>query len=336
MANNDTLGGLHYEMMKRCYNPKSIMFQNYGAKGIEVCPEWHDRGAFKKWALDNGFKKGLRLKRINPSLGYSPDNCCFSEKTIQQVKPRKELPAYLKAKAEKEDRDRVRESFGVPKKFSSLPIYKIYRGMVRRSSGKPINGTSGKFLKKYYIDKNIGLCDEWKGRIGFYRFYAWSIKNGYRRELSIDRIDNSMGYSPDNCRWVTMKAQERNKDNNVRYDYHGKKLLLIEICEKENISYDALKYRVTKRGQDIDYAISEIRKNKARKDQLNDPFHNPIGCKIKMLRAKTGLTQAEFSEKYNIRIDIIRKWERGCSVPNEDLLKQIEKSISDEYGISNI
>ena len=37
------------------------------------------------------------------------------------------------------------------------------------------------------------------------------MENGYSNKLSIDRIDNEKGYSPDNCRWVTMKEQIENR-----------------------------------------------------------------------------------------------------------------------------
>ena len=49
MADLNSIGGLHYEMMRRCYNPQSIAFKSYGAKGIKVCEEWHDRDNFRKW-----------------------------------------------------------------------------------------------------------------------------------------------------------------------------------------------------------------------------------------------------------------------------------------------
>lgn len=48
MANLNSIGGLHYEMMRRCYNSKCIAFKDYGEKGIKVCDEWHDREVFKK------------------------------------------------------------------------------------------------------------------------------------------------------------------------------------------------------------------------------------------------------------------------------------------------
>mgnify|MGYP003311752170 CR=1 FL=1 len=53
MANLESIGGLHYEMMKRCYNENSVAFKSYGRKGIKVCEEWHDREVFRKWALEN-------------------------------------------------------------------------------------------------------------------------------------------------------------------------------------------------------------------------------------------------------------------------------------------
>ena len=56
---------------------KSVAYKDYGAKGITVCNEWHDRDNFRKWAIDNGYVKGLRLERIDTKKGYSPGNCRF-------------------------------------------------------------------------------------------------------------------------------------------------------------------------------------------------------------------------------------------------------------------
>lgn len=63
-----------------------------------------------------------------------------------------------------------------------------------------------------YGGRGIGVCDEW---MEFRPFFDWAIANGYKLGLSIDRIDNDRGYSPDNCRWVTRKAQQKNKRNSV-------------------------------------------------------------------------------------------------------------------------
>ena len=69
MASLNNIGGLHYEMMKRCYNEKSVAFKDYGAKGIVVCEEWHDRDVFRKWCIENGYIKGMRLERVDCSKG---------------------------------------------------------------------------------------------------------------------------------------------------------------------------------------------------------------------------------------------------------------------------
>lgn len=61
-----------------------------------------------------------------------------------------------------------------------------------------------------YGGKGIKVYEEW--RDSFIAFYQWSIENGYDKDLSIDRIDNSKGYFPDNCRWATKKEQQNNRD----------------------------------------------------------------------------------------------------------------------------
>lgn len=62
---------------------------------------------------------------------------------------------------------------------------------------------------KYYGAKKIMVCEEWFNSMQ--AFYDWSLQNGYKNNLTIDRIDNDKGYYPDNCRWVSLKEQSRNK-----------------------------------------------------------------------------------------------------------------------------
>jgi hypothetical protein len=60
-----------------------------------------------------------------------------------------------------------------------------------------------------YGGRGLTICDEWRNC--FSAFACWAFKNGYKPGLSIDRIDNSKGYSPDNCRWATRTQQLQNK-----------------------------------------------------------------------------------------------------------------------------
>ena len=68
---------------------------------------------------------------------------------------------------------------------------------------------------KNYGGRGITVCDEWRDNYPCFR--EWALKNGYRQGLTIDRINNDEGYSPENCRWATYKEQERNRRGNRKY-----------------------------------------------------------------------------------------------------------------------
>lgn len=62
---------------------------------------------------------------------------------------------------------------------------------------------------KYYGAKGVAICGEWLH--DFQAFYDWAMANGYRDDLTIDRINVYGNYEPTNCRWVTIAEQQRNK-----------------------------------------------------------------------------------------------------------------------------
>lgn len=66
---------------------------------------------------------------------------------------------------------------------------------------------------KYHAGKGISICKEWlESKITFFK---WSMENGYDDTKTIDRIDASKNYSPENCRWVSMQVQAQNNSSTV-------------------------------------------------------------------------------------------------------------------------
>ena len=100
------------------------------------------------------------------------------------------------------------------------------------------------YLFQHYGGKGIKVCDDWLGDDGFINFYNWSLANGCSGNLSIDRIDNSKNYSPDNCRWVTMKEQQNNRTNNRMITVNGETHTIAEWSRINKIKYATIQNRL--------------------------------------------------------------------------------------------
>lgn len=93
---------------------------------------------------------------------------------------------------------------------STHPLYQGYRGMVSRTT----NPNNIGFSK--YGGNGRDLCPEWADPItGFWKFVE-DMGPKPSPEYSVDRIDNSLGYFPENCRWADKTVQQFNKDNPTR------------------------------------------------------------------------------------------------------------------------
>ena len=245
MANENYIGGIHYEIMRRCYNPDSITYKYFGAIGIKVCDEWHDREVFRAWAKENGFKKGLKLCRKDNTKDYTPDNCYFAEGLKAKHGKNEAIKKHIKENKIK------KASLGLLR-YTDSPLYKTYYAMHTRCE-KPNH-----MNYKNYGARGITVCDEWSGKDGFINFHKWAMGNGWRPGLTLDRIDNYKSYCPDNCHFTTQKEQIRNRRNTKLYDYKGFKLMASEIAEIEKIKPNMLSYRLNK-GMEVSEAIRQCK-----------------------------------------------------------------------------
>lgn len=117
-----------------------------------------------------------------------------------------------------------------------------------------------------YAKKGVSVCDDW---FDYTAFKSWALENGYSEGLSIDRIDNSGNYEPDNCRWVTVAGQANNKSNNHLLTHDGKTMTLAEWAKESGINYSTLRSRVNRQGLSMDKALC---KNTGTRDSATGRF----------------------------------------------------------------
>lgn len=145
----------------------------------------------------------------------------------------------------KKEQDRINLVANHRHKLSGTRIYREWQGMKRRClkpNDKAYNNYGG---------RSITICDEWLDKPD--KFFEWAFQNGYRDDLTIDRIDVNGNYEPSNCRWADIKTQCRNRRSNVYIDYKGKKITLIELSEITKLPYHTLSRRYHKgdRGDEL-------------------------------------------------------------------------------------
>lgn len=73
---------------------------------------------------------------------------------------------------------------------------------------------------------------------------------------TLDRIENSKGYEPDNCRWATMKEQQNNRTNNRILEYAGKHMTAAQWAEAIGIHVNTLSQRINRLGWSIERALT--------------------------------------------------------------------------------
>lgn len=104
-----------------------------------------------------------------------------------------------------------------------------------------------------YGGRGISVCEEWHD---FANFMQWAERTGYREDLTLDRIDVNEGYNPVNCRWITMREQNRNKHNNINITYHGVTRCLSDWAATLGINMKTLWHRIFRYHWDVERAFT--------------------------------------------------------------------------------
>lgn len=112
-----------------------------------------------------------------------------------------------------------------------------------------------------YGKRGIYICDEW---LIWDNFYEWSMRNGYEKGLSIDRINNDGIYEPLNCRWTTSKEQVNNRNITLRFTINGETKLLTEWCNEKELKYSKIRARINDLNWSPEEALEFIPRNKSK------------------------------------------------------------------------
>lgn len=126
-------------------------------------------------------------------------------------------------------------------------LYKVFYGMKDRC----YNPKNRKY--KDYGGRGITICDEWL--CDFSVFYSWAVSNGYKVGLSIDRIDNDMGYSPNNCRWTGVGEQNSNKRDNHIITFQGETKTVSQWAEQLGVNSSVIYTRI-RRGWEVEKVLT--------------------------------------------------------------------------------
>lgn len=131
--------------------------------------------------------------------------------------------------------------------MSHTRIYRCWASMIYRCEN-PKN-------KNYhqYGGKGIKICDEWHD---FLSFMVWADKNGYKDNLTIDRIDHFGNYEPNNCRWITITDQQQNKSTTHYLTYNGETHSIGDWARKTGIDAKLILSRIV-RGRTVEQALTD-------------------------------------------------------------------------------
>lgn len=137
--------------------------------------------------------------------------------------------------------------------FSTTRLHRIYTGIKTRCYNKKSKDY------KNYGGRGIVVYKEWLENPLAFR--DWALSNGYKENLSIDRIDVNGNYEPSNCRWSTVKQQGNNRRSNLLITWNGETKTAAEWCAEKGWNRHIIPERLRK-GWSLEKAMTTPRRTR--------------------------------------------------------------------------
>ena len=133
-------------------------------------------------------------------------------------------------------------------------LYGVWAGIKERC-----NNPNSKFYP-LYGGRGITICNEWNNDYAMFR--KWALETGYddaapHGKCTLDRINNDLGYFPENCRWATSMTQCNNRRSNHILTFNGQSKTISEWARETGIRKDTIRRRIVQYGWSIERALTE-------------------------------------------------------------------------------
>ncbi|MHA1738940.1 MAG: hypothetical protein ACTSWD_10175 [Candidatus Heimdallarchaeota archaeon] len=163
---------------------------------------------------------------------------------------------------------------------------------------------------------------------------------------SIERLNNSKGYTKKNCIWATREEQNNNKRNNIKVEYKGKKYTIAQLARKVGLKYHTV-YTRFKKGKTVDQCVAsikgvskcEFRISSIKKGKKGTKWENHVGsieCESECGKVKFsvgGLTDAEHLKDWDEWLTLLGS---VVSVEYDGLIKDKSKDVWSLYLPRNL
>ena len=168
---NTRLYGVWCHIKERCKSPNCPAYKNYGGRGICVCDEWDsDFQAFYDWALENGYKDGLTIERIDVNGDYCPGNCCWI--TFDEQQRNKRNIRVVEIEGEKVTLKEACRRLNLPYKAVDLRVTR-YGMSIEEAISTP------------FVDKSKSLAQKCKDHGLPYGTILARVKSGWSEERAL-------------------------------------------------------------------------------------------------------------------------------------------------------